>query len=212
MSDNKNKNADMKKYVETCREGFWQNIFRYETEYLVAHLKNCHDVLSVGCGPAIIEGKLAEYGFNVTGLDVSEEALSCAPDSVRTFLGRAEKMPFAEASFDAVIYIVSLQFIEDYRKALQKTAKVLKPEGRIIVMLLNPQSNFFKQRVRETDSYVNLIRHTDLQVMEDVMRKFFDIKTEYILGVRDEEISDSNSPAEAALYAILGKKRQYVNE
>jgi len=55
MSDNKNKNADMKKYVETCREGFWQNIFRYETEYLVAHLKNCHDVLSVGCGPAIIE-------------------------------------------------------------------------------------------------------------------------------------------------------------
>ncbi len=79
-------------------------------------------------------------------------------------------------------------------------------------MLLNPQSNFFKQRVREPDSYVNLIRHTDSQVMEDVMRKFFDIKTEYILGVRDEEISDSNSPAEAALYAILGKKRQYVNE
>jgi ubiquinone/menaquinone biosynthesis C-methylase UbiE len=212
MSDNKNKNADMKKYVETCREGFWQNIFRYETEYLVAHLKNCHDVLSVGCGPAIIEGKLAEYGFNVTGLDVSEEALSCAPDSVRTFVGRAEKMPFAEASFDAVIYVASLQFIDDYRKALQQSFKVLRTEGRIIIMLLNPQSDFFKQRRLEPDSYVNLIRHTDLQVMEDVMRKFFDIKTEYILGVRDEEISDSNSPAEAALYAILGKKRQYVNE
>jgi ubiquinone/menaquinone biosynthesis C-methylase UbiE len=212
MSDNKNKNADMKKYVETCREGFWQNISRYETEYLVAHLKNCHDVLSVGCGPAIIEGKLAEYGFNVTGLDVSEEALSCAPDSVRTFVGRAEKMPFAEASFDAVIYVASLQFIDDYRKALQQSFKVLRTEGRIIIMLLNPQSDFFKQRRLEPDSYVNLIRHTDLQVMEDVMRKFFDIKTEYILGVRDEEISDSNSPAEAALYAILGKKRQYVNE
>ena len=138
MSDNKNKNADMKKYVETCREGFWQNIFRYETEYLVAHLKNCHDVLSVGCGPAIIEGKLAEYGFNVTGLDVSEEALSCAPDSVRTFVGRAEKMPFAEASFDAVIYCFSAIY-KDYRKALRRQRNFKpKAESLLCCLILSP--------------------------------------------------------------------------
>jgi len=199
--------ADIKKYVETCQQKFWQDIFRYETEYLIARLENCRDILSIGCGPAIIEGKLSEYGFNIIGLDVSEEALSCAPDGVRTYAGRAEEMPFAAASFDAVVYIVSLQFMEDYQKALQKTVEVLKPGGRIIVMLLNPQSDFFKQRVREPDSYVNLIRHTDLREIEDAMRKFFDIKTEYALGVRDEKIFDSNFEAEAALCVILGRKK-----
>ncbi len=197
---------DVKKYIETCQETFWQNIFRFEAKYLVSSLENCHNVLSVGCGPAIIEGKLGEYGFNVTGLDVSAEALKCAPDSVRKFAGRAEEMPFAESSFDAVIYVASLQFIEDYRKALQQSFKVLRTEGRIIVMLLNPQSNFFKQRRLEPDSYVNLIRHTDLCEIEDALGKFFDIKTEYILGVRDEKIFVSKSPDEAALYVIVGKK------
>jgi ubiquinone/menaquinone biosynthesis C-methylase UbiE len=199
-------NADVKKYMETCQETFWQNVFHFETEYLVANLGNCRDILSVGCGPAIIEKKLSEYGFNVTGLDVSAEALKCAPDSVRTFAGNAEEMPFAESSFDAVIYIASLQFIENYRRALQQSFKVLMPGGRIVIMLLNPQSDFFKQRRREGDSYVNMIRHTNLQKMEKVTKELFDIKTEYILGVRGEKIFASKSPDETALYVIIGKK------
>lgn len=203
-----NTSADVKKYIETCQETFWQNIFRFETEYLVSSLENCRDVLSVGCGPATIEGKLGKYGFNVTGLGVSAEALKCAPDSVRTFAGRAEEMPFLESSFDAVIYVASLQFIEDYRRALQQSFKVIRPGGKIVIMLLNPQSDFFKQRCREPDSYVNMIRHTDLKEMEKTMGELFTLQTEYILGVRGEEIFASNSPDEAAIYAIVGKKRQ----
>lgn len=202
-----NETEEIKKYVETCREAFWQDIFLVETEYLVSRLKNCRDVLSVGCGPAIIEGKLSEVGFNVTGLDISAEALKCAPDSVRTFAGRAEEMPFAESSFDAVIYVASLQFIEDYQKALQQSFVVLRPEGRIIVMLLNPRSDFFKKRRLEPDSYVNLIRHTDLNEMEEAVKELFTVQTEYILGVRGENIFESKAPDEAALYVIIGKKR-----
>jgi len=203
-----NYTEDIKRYVETCREAFWQNIFRFETEYLISRLKNCRDVLSVGCGPAIIEGRLSGHGFNVTGLDISREALKCAPDSVRTFAGRAEEMPFTESSFDAVIYVASLQFIEDYQKALQQSFVVLKHEGRIIVMLLNPQSDFFKERLLEPDSYVNLIRHIDLNEIEKAVEELFTVQTEYILGVRDENIFESREPYEAALYVIVGKKKR----
>jgi hypothetical protein len=66
-----------KRYIESCRKEFWQKVFQLELEYLIEHLKGCSGVLSVGCGPAIIEGGLAERGFNVTGLDVSQEALNC---------------------------------------------------------------------------------------------------------------------------------------
>ena len=198
---------DVKRYVEICQERFWQNIFQFETEYLVERLQGCHDILSVGCGPAIIEGRLSAYGFNVSGLDISAEALRCAPDSIRTFAGSAENMPFAESSFDAVIFIASIQFIENYRKVLQQTLNVLKPNGRIILMLLNPESDFFKDRLREPDSYINLIKHRSLNNIEYVVREFYTVQTEYVLGVKGDLIFKSNNPSETALYVIYGNKK-----
>lgn len=195
----------MEKYIETCREVFWQNVFRFELEYLLLNLRGSKDILSVGCGPAIIEGELSNRGFQVTGLDISQEALKCAPDGVRAFVGRAEDMPFPESSFDAVIYVASLQFIDDYQKALQKSAVALRPHGKIIVMLLNPQSEFYKERSRNPDSYMNLMRHKDLKQIEKVIAGYYGtIKAEYILGITGEKIFASKDPSESALYAIIG--------
>ncbi|KQC09228.1 MAG: hypothetical protein APR62_02905 [Smithella sp. SDB] len=199
---------ETKKYVETCKETFWQNVFRIETDYLVSHLRGSLDILSVGCGPAVIEEKLSAHGLHITGLDISFEALKCAPDAVRTVAGRAEDMPFPESSFDAVIYVASLQFIEDYRKALQRSFAVLRTEGKIIAMLLNPQSGFVKQKRLEPDSYVNLIRHTDVKQIERFMAELFSIQTAYILGIEGEKIYESNDPRQAALYVINGLKNE----
>lgn len=123
-----NSGEEAKRYAKTCQEDFWQKIFRAETDYLMARLEGCRDILSVGCGPAIIEGELIRKGFHLTGLDVSAEALACAPDGLRTVTGRAEDMPFPDNSFDAVIFVASLQFIADYRSALTRTFAVLRPE------------------------------------------------------------------------------------
>jgi len=134
----KESNAAAKRYLESCRSEFWQKVFQLELKYLVQHLQDCRDILSVGCGPAIMEGGLAGHGFNVIGLGVSQKTLNCAPKQVRTVVSRAEDICFPEHSFDAVIYVAALQFIEDYREALEKSVPVLRPDGRILVMLLNP--------------------------------------------------------------------------
>jgi 2-polyprenyl-3-methyl-5-hydroxy-6-metoxy-1,4-benzoquinol methylase len=55
-------------YIASCRNEFWQKVFQLELEYLTRQLKGCRDILSVGCGPAIIEGGLARLGLDVTGL------------------------------------------------------------------------------------------------------------------------------------------------
>ena len=99
----------MERYITSCGNEFWQKSLGYELAYLVSNLHGCRDILSVGCGPAIIEGGLVKHGFNVTGLDVSREALSHAPDGVRTVEACAEDMPFLSNSFDAVIFVASLQ-------------------------------------------------------------------------------------------------------
>jgi ubiquinone/menaquinone biosynthesis C-methylase UbiE len=195
---------EIDRYLESCQTEFWQKVFRAELDYLTRRLEGSEDVLSVGCGPAIIERALSERGFRVTGLDVSQEALNCAPDRIRTVAARAEDMPFPESSFDAVIYIASLQFIEDYRKAIEKTERVLRPDGKLIVMLLNPASVFFRVRIRNIRSYVRKIRHKDINEIERVIAEKFQVQTEYFLGVKGENIFESGDAAEAALYIITG--------
>jgi len=194
-------------YLKSCRSEFWQKVFAAELGDLLQYLTPGDEILSVGCGPAHIESGLAARGFMVVGLDVSRDALACAPDSVRVIAADAEEMPFPEASFDVVLYIASLQFIENYRTALERTAQVLKPGGRLIAMLLNPSSEFFKTRYATEDSYVRKLRHTDLQELEKSAAEWFDTQGEYFLGIVGEVLFDSTDPATAALYVIKGVKR-----
>jgi ubiquinone/menaquinone biosynthesis C-methylase UbiE len=197
----------MKEYLQSCKSEFWKKVFKAELEYIINQLKGTTNVLSVGCGPAIIEAGLAEQGFNVIGLDISKEALNWAPDNIRKVSGSAEKMGFANDYFDAVIYVASLQFIEKYKEALKETARVLKPKGRFLSMLLNPQSEFFKEKTKNPDSYINKIKHTNLRFIEEEIAKYFSVKTEFFLGIKGQEIFETQGPDLASLYVIKGEKK-----
>jgi len=196
----------MEKYLQSCKTEFWKKVFKTEADYILKELKGAEDVLSIGCGPAIIERALCEYGFNVTGLDISKEALDKAADGIRTVVGSAENMNFPDSCFDAVIYVASLQFIEKYGKAIEETARVLRPNGKLLAMLLNPESEFFKQKTTNPDSYINKIKHTDLTEIERTIAEYFSVQTEYFLGIKGAEIFQSRSPDLASLYVIKGKK------
>jgi len=199
----------MEEYLQSCKTDFWKKVFKAELGYILQQLKGTKDILSIGCGPAIIEKGLAENGFNVTGLDISKEALGQAPDSIRKITGSAENMDFAESSFDAVIYVTSLQFIEKYKEAIRETARVLRSGGKLLAMLLNPQSRFFKEKTNNPASYVNKIKHTDLREIETTIAEHFSIKAEFFLGIKGQEIFESRQPNVASLYVIKGTKKQY---
>lgn len=197
---------ELSDYLRSCNSQFWQKVFAAELAYLRQHLQLGDEILSVGCGPALIESGLNEYGFSVVGLDVSQDAIACSPDAVRTVVASAEKMPFSDSSFDVVLYIVSLQFIENYRQALLETMRVLRPEGKVIVMLLNPDSAFFQQKHAEDGSYVRNIRHTDVHVLELALEEGFEVQSEYFLGIADEQVFPSSEPKTASLYVMQGIK------
>lgn len=200
-------NVVTEKYLQSCKSEFWRKVFKAELEYILPYLEGVKDVLSVGCGPAIIEAGLAEHGFNVTGLDVSEEALGQAPESVRTVTGSADNMGFANESFDAVVYVASLQFIENYKQAVKEGALVLRSGGKILIMLLNPRSEFFKEKVENPDSYINGIKHIDLKKIENEVERFFSVESEYYLGIKGKEIFESRERGYASLYIIRGTKK-----
>ncbi len=201
----------MDRYLQSCKTEFWRSVFKAEMDYILRELDGAKDVLSVGCGPAIIEKGLAEHGFNITGLDISEEALQCAPDAIRTVVGSAETMSFPTSSFDVVIYVASLQFLEKFRQAIKQTARVLKPKGKLLVMLLNSESAFFREKIRAPDSYVKKIKHTNLHEIERAIAEYFTVRTEYFLGIEGKRIFESCRPDSASLYVINGRKKGKTN-
>ena len=198
----------VEKYLQSCKSEFWKDVFKAELDYILHQLTGAKNVLSVGCGPAIIETGLVEHGFNITGLDISKEALDQAPDNIRKIAGSAEKMDFADCSFDAVIYVASMQFIEKYKEAVKETARIIRVGGKLLIMLLNPESEFFQEKTKNPDSYINKIKHMNLREIEGTVAKYFSIKTEYFLGIKGMEIFQSDDPNEASLYVIKGTKKR----
>ncbi len=193
-------------YRESCRREFWQQVFRAEAAYLAERLEGFPEVLSVGCGPADVEGELVRRGFSVTGLDVSREVLDGASDGVRAVVGRAEELPFSPAAFDAVIFIASLQFVDDYRRALAEAWRVLRTGGRLIALLLNPESAFFRAKRADPGSYVNKIRYAGVQGIEAALKASVRTHAEYFLGLAGGKVCQSQDPAVAALYVLSGDK------
>lgn len=199
--------GETERFLQACQADFWQEIFRAERDLLLPYLQAGEEILSVGCGPAVIEGMLGDQGFRVTGLDRCREALDQAPLNIRTVAAPAEHLPLATAAFDAVLFIASLQFMERYEQALEEAARVLRPHGTLLVLLLNTASAFIRDKLRDPDSYVSTIRHTNVHEIEAVVARRYDVQGEYRLGVRDGVIFASDNPTEAVIYLIHGKRK-----
>ncbi|MFK8042522.1 class I SAM-dependent methyltransferase [Congregibacter sp.] len=102
-------------------------------------------VLDLGCGEGRhVIAACALDGVDAVGVDLSLKDLATARERMAEFrdaasedsalflllAGDALKLPFADASFDAVICSEVLEHIPDYRSALAEISRVLKPGGR----------------------------------------------------------------------------------
>lgn len=200
------------RYSESCRKDFWQEVFRAERDYLLQRLGDRQNVLSIGCGHAVVEEGLCRHGYHVTGLDISREALKCASGKIRMVAARAEDMPFPDSSFDAVVLVASLQFVDSVQKVVEQSVSVLRPEGMIIAMLLNPDSAFFKEKRRQPDSYVRRIKYLDLGPIEKALAENIHVEAEYFLGVECGMVVRSRDPGRSLLYIIRGIKTPATNK
>ncbi|WP_372617246.1 methyltransferase domain-containing protein [Falsiroseomonas sp.] len=96
-------------------------------------------VLDIACGTGVLAREAAlrvAPGGAVVGLDRNVDMLAVAErraPELEWRLGRAEALPFADASFDAAVGQFGLMFFEDRIAALREQWRVLKPGGRLAV-------------------------------------------------------------------------------
>jgi ubiquinone/menaquinone biosynthesis C-methylase UbiE len=98
-------------------------------------------VLESGCGPGPVSRHLAaeNAGWHVTGIDPSPHFISKAMEraadvtNLGFVVGDARKLPFDDASFDAVIFHTALCHIPDSASAIGEAHRVLRSGGTVVI-------------------------------------------------------------------------------
>ena len=96
-------------------------------------------VLDVATGPAGVALDLADRTTaNITGIDISAEMLARGGRNVvatghrnriRLVLGQGERLPFPDATFDALTFTYLLRYVADPATTIAELARVVRPGG-----------------------------------------------------------------------------------
>jgi ubiquinone/menaquinone biosynthesis C-methylase UbiE len=99
----------------------------------------CGSLLDVGCGTGSYSAALAERGWDVTGVDVSEDMLRRArARGVRTVRADAASLPFEAASFDAAVSVFTSTDVDDLAAVVREIGRVLRPEALLVHLSVHP--------------------------------------------------------------------------
>ncbi|HZM45846.1 MAG TPA: methyltransferase domain-containing protein [Burkholderiales bacterium] len=99
-------------------------------------------VLDVACGPGIVVETLARLAGEVVGCDITPAMLEKARERcdraglANTLFtpGRAEALPFEDASFDVVVSRSAVHHFQDPTAAFREMTRVIKSGGRVITV------------------------------------------------------------------------------
>lgn len=124
---------------------------RLEANRLLALCKGLGDdakIFDVGCGDGFHLRLLRDFGnknWTLEGLDVSEKAVEAAHKSgISVHLGTAEANDLPENSYDLAFLIQTIEHVEKPNQFLPAIYRILKPNGKLIIVTDNTDSFDFK--------------------------------------------------------------------
>lgn len=115
-------------------------------------------ILDAGCGAGILVHEAVNKGYKIIGMDYSYSMLKNAKGPLnhegdaclKLCQGDVESLPYTDSIFDAVISLGVIPFLPSENKAINEFNRVLKPDGILILSIVNRAS---------------LVRYMDLPVL-----------------------------------------------
>ena len=130
-------------------------------------------ILDVACGQGVFSRRLKEKGAEVTGIDSSRDLIKAAQQrspNIKFVVADATSLKiFPNGSFDAATCIMAIMNIDPLDLVIKEMARVLKKDGRMLLVLNHPcfriprQSGWGmdekrKLQYRRIDSYMSELK------------------------------------------------------
>ncbi|GGN95656.1 MULTISPECIES: methyltransferase domain-containing protein [Haloarcula] len=144
----------LSKVYDTVNTLFWTEEMRGEAVDLV-EIEPDDCVLDVGCGTGFATEELLRHTEDVHGLDQSAHQLEKAREKfgtdgpVQFYRGDAERLPFADDSFDLVWSSGSIEYWPNPVTALRECRRVVKPTGAVLIVGPNYPESFIFQKLAD---------------------------------------------------------------
>ena len=147
MSDSERIDAQAERFVPS-RHGALMTHEHTHRYALAAALLRGARVLDLGSGSGYGTRLLREAGAQVTGLDLDAAAVRLAAPAVRA---SAECLPFADASFDAIVCFEMIEHVPRPERVADEIARVLGRDG--IALVSTPDRNLYTDRAGNRNPY-----------------------------------------------------------
>jgi len=176
-------------------------------------------LLDVGCGAGFLTNRMAKEGFQVTGVDLSQESLNVAERYDKTKTAKYIKadachLPFADESFDVVTTLDFLEHVPNPADVVKECARVLKPGGVFFYHTFNrnPLSHlvvikFVEWMVKNTPPHMHVI---ELFIKPSELVQFCEnvgLKNQELIGLRPKF---STIPLQNILSGIVPQGLQFT--
>jgi len=91
-------------------------------------------VLDLAAGTGQIGREMARHGHRVVACDQSIEMLAGGIHPGPAVAATAERLPFAESTFDGVVFGYLLRYVDDPAACMAGIARVVRPGGRVAML------------------------------------------------------------------------------
>jgi ubiquinone/menaquinone biosynthesis C-methylase UbiE len=120
--------------------------------------------LEIGVGTARFAAPLhIEYGIDPS----PEMARIAAQRDINAVIGQGENLPFCDEIFDFVLMATVICFIQDLRKAILESRRVLKQQGTLIMTFIDRESPLGRQYRSDQETSI-FFRQAHFHTLEEV--------------------------------------------
>jgi 2-polyprenyl-3-methyl-5-hydroxy-6-metoxy-1,4-benzoquinol methylase len=184
---------DLKKQQELYDDGWRKELaagkeqrgnLQTNLEFLTENnlLKTNDRILEIGCGIGSIVSELSGQGYDITGTDISGEAIAYGLKKygdIKLQVQPAEELKFEDKTFDVVLSFDLFEHIARVDRHISEVHRVLRQDGCYLLQTPNKYSNV----IFETLYHKSLIwrrahpsLHTPRQLRQRLSRHGFDIQ------------------------------------
>jgi ArsR family transcriptional regulator len=143
---------------------------RFHLAAMAAFAQGAWTVGDLGCGTGQVSAAMAPFVAHVIAVDASAAMLQAAKkrlqgvENVELRRGELEALPIDDARLDAATLMLVLHHLPEPGRALAEVARVLKPDGRAIVVDMLPH---------DREGYRQQMGHVWLGFGDDQLRTIF---------------------------------------